>query len=106
MGYRFVAGDDYEPGKRYTLFVRAKCPQPTAEGDAFACGVYGRDPLPTIDKTVHTQELTPGHYQAFEVGTLELAPGHSFWICTTKREDQYTVAEVRLDCLWLRQAQD
>jgi len=106
MGYRFVAGDDYEPGKRYTLFVRAKCPQPTAEGDAFACGVYGRDPLPTIDKTVHTQELTPDHYQVFEVGTLELAPGHSFWICTAKREDQYTVAEVRLDCLWLRQAQE
>jgi len=104
MGYRFVAGDDYTPGRRYTLFVRAKCPEPTGEGDAFSCGIYGRDPLPSIDRTVRTGELTPGRYQTFEVGTLQLAPGHSFWICTTKRGDTYAVPEVRLDCLWLREA--
>jgi hypothetical protein len=105
MGYRFVGGDDYTPGKRFTLFVRAKCPQPTADGDAFSCGVYGKDPLPHIEKTIPTQALTPDRYQVFEVGTLELAPGHSFWICTAKRNDRYAVAEVRLDCLWLREAQ-
>jgi hypothetical protein len=104
MGYRFVAGDDYSPGKRYTLYVRAKCPEPTAEGEAFSCGIYGKDPLPCIDRTVRTSELTPGRYQVLEVGTLELAPGHSFWICTTKRSDTYAVPEVRLDCLWLREA--
>jgi len=104
MGYRFLANDDYAPGKRYTLLVRVKCPQPARDGDAFSCGIYGKDPLPRIDKTVPTPALTPGKYQVVEVGTIELKPGHSFWICTTKRNGSYAVSEVRLDCLWLREA--
>jgi len=105
MGYRFVAGDDYTPGKRYTLFVRTKCPPPTRNGPAFSCGVYGKDPLPSIQTTIPTDALTPDQYQAFEVGTIELGPGHSFWICTAKSDDQYTVPEVRLDCFWLREVE-
>jgi hypothetical protein len=105
MGYRFVAGDDYTPGKRYTLFVRTQCPPPTGDGEAFSCGIYGKNPLPSIEKTIPTQALTPGQYQVFEMGTIALQPGHSFWICTTKRDGRYTVAEVRLDCLWLEEVQ-
>ncbi|NPV47956.1 MAG: DUF4838 domain-containing protein [Armatimonadetes bacterium] len=104
MGYSFVVGDDYTPGKRHTLYVRVKCPEPTFDGDAFSCGIYGKDPLPKIDRTVSTKELTPARYQVIEVGTLELAPGHRFWICTNKRDGRYAVSEVRLDCLWLREA--
>ncbi len=104
MGYRFVAGDDYTPGKRYKLRVRVRCPQPERDGDAFSCGIYGQDPLPRIDKTIATKDLTPGRYQTIEVGTIELKPGHSFWICTAKRKGEYAVTEVRLDCLWLSEA--
>jgi hypothetical protein len=102
--YRFVADDDFTVGKRYKLFVRVKCPPPMSEGDAFSCGIYGRAPLPTIEKTIHTRDLTPGVYQTFEIGTIALSPGHSFWICATKRNDRYAVAEARLDSLWLREA--
>lgn len=81
-----------------------KCPQPAGEGNAFSCGIYGKAPLPRIDKTVPTQALTPGKYQVIEVGTIGLKPGHSFWIATAKGKGGYAVSEVRLDCFWLREA--
>jgi hypothetical protein len=104
MAYQFVAGDDYEVGKRYTLFVRVKCPQPTAAGKAFSCGIYGKDPLPSIEKSVPTESITPDRYQVVEVGTIELQPGHQFWIATVKNSGGYAVSEVRLDCFWLQEA--
>jgi hypothetical protein len=104
MSYRFVAGDDFTPGKRYTLLARARCPQPTAGGEAFACGIYGKDALARIDRVVPTQALTPGRYQVVEVGTLEMHAGHCFWMALVKGENGYAVPEVRLDCFWLREA--
>jgi hypothetical protein len=106
MAYRFVADDDFVPGRRYTLFVRTRCPPPTGEGPAFSCGIHGQAPRPTIEKTVATAALTPDRYQVFEVGTIALETGHSFWICTAKRDGKYAVPEVRLDCLWLREAKE
>jgi hypothetical protein len=105
MNYSFVPGDDFTPGKRYTLFVRVRCPQPTADGDAFSSGIYGKKPLPRIDKTVPVKVLTPGRYQVLEVGTLELQPGHRFWIALAKGKSGYAVPEVRLDSFWLREAE-
>jgi hypothetical protein len=104
MSYNFVAGDDFTPGKRYTLFVRVQCPPPMTGGDAFACGIHGKEPLPRLDKTVPTSLLTPGRYQVVEIGTLEIEPGHAFWIALVKGKNGYAVPEVLLDCFWLRKA--
>jgi hypothetical protein len=106
MSYNFVPGDDFTPGKRYALFVRVRCPSPTSDGDAFACGIHGKEPLPRLDKIVLTSGLTPGKYQVVEIGTLEMHPGHGFWIALVKGKNGYAVAEVRLDCLWLREAEN
>jgi hypothetical protein len=106
MGYSFVATDDFTPGKRYKLFARVQCPQPTTEGDAFACGIYGKESLPRLDRKVPTALLTPGKYQVLEIGTLDMQPSHAFWIALVKGKNGYAVSEVRLDCLWLRGVED
>ena len=54
---------------------------------------------------MHTRDLRPGNYQTFEIGAIALAPGHSFWICTAKRNDRYAVSEVRLDAFWLSEVE-
>ena len=90
-------------GSGYTLFVRVRCPTPTKEGKAFSCGIYGRPPLPSIQKTVSTQTLTPNKYQVIEVGTIMPESGHGFWMALSGSKGEYAVSEVRLDCLWLRE---
>ena len=48
--------------------------------------------------------LRPGKYQVVEIGTLEMQPGHAFWIALVKGKNGYAVPEVRLDCFWLKEA--
>jgi hypothetical protein len=105
MCYRFSAADDFVPGKRYTLTVRVKCSQPKKEGPAFRCGVHAEDGYSPTQKTVPTKELTPGRYQPIEVGTLAFQPGHVVWFdLNANGKGDYPLSEIRLDCIWLREA--
>ncbi|MFW6189435.1 MAG: DUF4838 domain-containing protein [Planctomycetota bacterium] len=100
LRYHFSERDDFVPGRRYTVFVRVKAGEPAEPGRAFGCGVHRSGD--SMRREVSTNELTPGRFQAFEVGTIELKPGHSFWLALRKER---AVREVRLDCLWLRPAE-
>jgi hypothetical protein len=104
LAYRFSAEDDFVPGRRYTVRVRVKCPQPTKDGPAFRCGVAGEDGFPGTRRAVSTGELTPGRYQVIEVGTLAIQPGHVLWFdLNADGKGNYPLSEVRLDCIWLRE---
>jgi len=94
--------DDFEPGKRYTLFVRVKGPRLQKGGPAFGCGIYSRD-KGRINKTFAASDLSSDSFRALEVGTIELQPGHAFWFALRK---QGAAPEVCFDCLWLQRAEE
>jgi len=76
-----------------------KAAEPVESGRAFGCGIHRSGD--SIVREVSTDELAPGRFQVFRVGTIALEPGHSFWLALRREK---AVREVRLDCLWLRPA--
>lgn len=99
--YRLSARDDFEPGKRYTLFVRVKGPRAQGQGPAFSCGIYSKD-RGRINRTFAVSDLSADSFRALEVGTIELQPSHAFWLALKK---QGPVPEVYFDCFWLQTAE-
>jgi len=105
--YPLVSGDDFTPGREYTLFVRVKCSSPTIEGKAFTFGIYG-SPTAYKSKSVLTQDLTPGQYQVFQLDPMTLPADPvtprtgTFWMALSANNGTYAVSEARLDSIWLK----
>jgi hypothetical protein len=92
---------DYEPGKEYTLYVRARATaqDTTADGIAMQAGFHvkprggarGGLPLAQAD----------GRWHTLEIGTFEGPPqGGNFFVCLDTKTKS-GVSNAQIDCLWL-----
>ena len=97
--HRFAAPWDFEVGKSYRFFVRAKATadaDPTA--DALTVGIYVRPPLPrTCSRSIKASEVN-GRWQVYDVGPWKpTEEGGTFYIATGRSG----VSAAYLDCMWL-----
>jgi hypothetical protein len=100
--YRFNAPWDFQEGKAYRLFIRAKATVGPEAGDAaLTAGIQVPEPLPqTCRRTIKPQELN-GQWQVFDVGPWKPTnEGGSFTISAGRSG----ITDAFIDCLWLAEA--
>ncbi|MBN2584785.1 MAG: DUF4838 domain-containing protein, partial [Planctomycetes bacterium] len=93
--------DHYEAGKKYKLFVRAKCKmKPNAEGRAWNCGVWrAKDGKAPAGAKVDAQTMSDGGWHVIELGPFEPVDGDIFYFAN----DPKTSEEVIIDCMWMEE---
>jgi hypothetical protein len=91
---------DFEVGKTYRLFIRAKATaDDPSDEDAITVGIHNPDQPRTCSRRIKANEVT-GDWQVFDIGPW--APtenGGTFYIARGRAG----VRDVFLDCLWLRE---
>jgi hypothetical protein len=99
--YHLSPWEDFTPGRRWNLFVRARCADlaADAEGDVWEFGVYPKGKTLRVD----ADRLRDGRWHVFELGPWSAAEGQYFWTALRRNPGAKPVA---IDCLWLSEAKD
>jgi hypothetical protein len=97
--HRFSAPWDFEVGKSYRFFIRAKATADAApNADALTVGIHVTPPLPrTCSRSIKASEVD-GQWQVYDVGPWKPTEGGGTFYIATGRSG---VSEAYLDCMWL-----
>lgn len=89
---------DFEVGKSYRMFIRAKATAEQAgQGDALTVGIHNPDQPRTCSRRIGIDEVN-GDWQVFDVGPwTPTNSGGTFYIARGRS----AVEEAYLDCVWL-----
>jgi hypothetical protein len=92
----FSDPDDFTPGRRYRLFVRARGEVPAgATGNGWQFGVYPDGP-PTLN--ISAERMGDGQWHLFESAPWTAAEGQGFWTALARPK---AMDAVLVDCVWL-----
>jgi hypothetical protein len=88
---------DFQVGKQYRVFIRAKATAQKAEGTAISTGIHVTSGPRTCGRDIKLSEVD-GQWQTYDLGPwTPTENGGVFFICTGGEG----VSDVYLDCLWL-----
>ncbi len=95
LRHSFRANDEFEPGKRYTLFVRVRRGD-GSDGPAWSCGV--RTSGDHLVLRVGAEQMSDDQWRVHEVGQWTPADGDYFYLAL---QENNSAKSVYLDCMWL-----